>query len=123
MKLLIAVVQAYDADRLLRAVNGAGLYATKINSLGGFLRMANATVLMAMNDDQVPQAVEIIRQTSQRRVEVKMDSAVEVAEYTDWFAAGFHEVTIGGAVVFVTSMDGIYKVWPTHIEKQVEIPA
>lgn len=121
MKLLITIVQAYDSDRLLRAVTSAGLGATKINSVGGFLRMVNSTILIAADEERVPQAIEIIRETSQRRVEVKMDAAE--AEFSEWFGAGYHEVEIGGAVIFVMSLDAFYRVWPTEIEKHEKIPA
>lgn len=121
MKLLITIVQAYDSDRLLRAVTEAGMGATKINSVGGFLRMTNATVLIAADQEQIAEAIEIIRQTSQRRVEVKMDAAE--AEYSEWFAAGFHDVEVGGAVVFLLPLDACYKIYPTTIEKYEKIPA
>ena len=120
MKLLITIVQAYDSDRLLRAITSAGLGATKINSLGGFLRMANATILMAIDAERVPAAVEIIRGIAQRRVEVKMDATE--AEFSDWFAGGFHEVTIGGAVIFVLPMDALYRIYPDHIEQYDKAP-
>lgn len=120
MKLLVTIVQAYDSDRLLRAVSAAGMGATKINSVGGFLRMANATILMAVNAERVPEAISIIRDVAQRRVEVKMDAAQ--AEYSDWFAAGFHEVSIGGAVVFVMPMDGVYRIYPDRIELHEKAP-
>lgn len=121
MKLLITIVQAYDSDRLLRAITSAGLGATKINSVGGFLRMANSTILIAMDEERVEEAVELIRETSERRVEVKMDASE--AEFSDWYAGGYHEVQIGGAVVFVMTMDALYRIWPTTIEKFEKIPA
>lgn len=120
MKLLITIVQAYDSDRLLRAVTSAGMGATKINSVGGFLRMANATVMMAINAERVPEAVGIIREVARRRVEVKMDASE--AEYSDWLAAGFHEVSIGGAVVFVLPMDALYCIYPDRIERHDKAP-
>lgn len=120
MKLLITIVQAYDSDRLLRAVTAAGLGATRINSVGGFLRMANSTILMAMDESRVPEAIEIIRSTAQRRVEVKMDSSA--AEYAEWYGAGLHEVQIGGAVIFSLPMDDLYHVWPDHIVKHEKTP-
>ena len=120
MKLLVTIVQAYDSDRLLRAVTEAGLAATKINSVGGFLRMANSTLLMAINEEHVLPAVELIRNTARRRVEVKMDATE--AEYSEWYDAGLHEVPIGGAVVFVLAMDALYKIFPTHIEKYDKTP-
>lgn len=121
MKLLITIVQAYDSDRLLRAVTSAGMGATKINSVGGFLRMVNSTILIATDEERAPEAIEIIRETSQRRVEVKMDAAE--AEFSEWFAAGYHEVQIGGAVIFMMSMDAFYRIWPTEIVKHDKIPA
>lgn len=102
MKLVISIVQAYDCDKLLRAIVESGLRATKISSVGGFLRTGNATVIMAMSAEQVPEAVEIIRATCQSRVEVKIEP--EMSEFMDWFPAGVHDVTVGGAVVFVLPM-------------------
>lgn len=116
MKLLITIVQAYDADRLLRALTDAGFGATKINSVGGFLRMANATLLLAMEDDRVPDAIDLIRANACRRVEVKMDASG--AEFSEWLSAGFHEVQIGGAVVFSLPLQDLYRIWPNHIDRQ-----
>lgn len=99
MKLVISIIQAYDTDKLLRAVVDEGLRATKISSVGGFLRMGNATILMAMRDDEVPVAIELIRKNCQSRVEVKIEP--EFTEFMDWYPAGVHDVTVGGAVVFV----------------------
>src|SRR5699024_7648536 len=121
MKLFITIVKDYDSDRLLRAVTSAGLSATKINSVGGFLRMANSTILIAMDEERVPEVVDLVRETSQRRVEVKMDATE--AEFSEWYAAGYHEVQIGGAVIFVMPMDALYKIWPDTIEKYVKLPA
>ena len=120
MKLLITIVQAYDSDRLLRAVTAAGMGATKINSIGGFLRMTNATILMAIDSERVPEAIQAISEIARRRVEVKMDATE--AEYSDWFAGGFHEVSIGGAVVFVMPMDALYHIYPDRIDRHDKAP-
>lgn len=120
MKFLITVVQAYDADKFLRAVTGEGLRATRINSVGGFLRMANATMLMALSEEDVPRALAIIRETCRRRVEVRLDA--EGAEYFEWFEAGVHEVPIGGAVVFVMPMDYLAQIYPDRILKHTKTP-
>lgn len=118
MKLIITIVQAYDCDRLLRAVTDADFGATRINSVGGFLRMVNSTVLIATDEERTPEALRIIKQTAQRRVEVKMDAAE--AEYSEWISAGLHEVEVGGAVVFVMPMDALYRIWPDRIEKYLK---
>lgn len=121
MKLIITIVQSYDSDRLLRAITAAGFGATKINSVGGFLRMANSTILMAVNEEKVVDAIGLIKSISQRRVEVKLDAST--AEYDDFFAAGVHEVEVGGSVVFVMPMDAIYRIYPDHIEQYDKTPA
>lgn len=103
MKFVIAIVQDYDVDRLLRAVTERGLRATRIASTGGFLRMGNATVLMAMDAARVEEAVGVIRENCESRVEVQLDATS--AEYVEWFPAGIHEVMVGGGVVFIVPVD------------------
>lgn len=102
MKLIVAIVQDYDCDRLLTAITDAGLRATRIASTGGFLRTGNTTVLLGIADDQIASTVRLIRATCQSRVERSPESAV--AELAEWNTAGIAEVTIGGAVVFVTNV-------------------
>jgi uncharacterized protein YaaQ len=110
MKLVITIVQAYDTDRLLRAVVQNGLHATRISSVGGFLRMGNATILMAVPDDDVPRAIELVRTNCESRVEVKVDPEPEFSEYMEWFPAGVHDVTVGGAVVFVVPISRMVRI-------------
>ncbi len=99
MKLIVAIVQDYDTDRLLRAVSELGLRATRIASTGGFLRTGNTTVLMGVGDEQVAPGLDAIRRICCSRVE---QSANPVAgDLTEWYPPGVVEVTVGGAVVFV----------------------
>lgn len=46
MKLILAIVQPKDSNRLLRAFVKAGIGATKLSSTGGFLREGNTTFMM-----------------------------------------------------------------------------
>lgn len=111
MKFIIAIVQDYDVDRLLRTVTSAGLRATKISSTGGFLRMGNTTVIMGVEDDQLQTCYRLIEQSCRSRIEVQLDPVA--AEYAEWYAAGLHEVTIGGAVVFQMNV-GQFIQFPPH---------
>lgn len=113
MKLVISIVQAYDTDKLLRGVVDSGLRATKISSVGGFLRMGNATILMAVRDDEVARAIDLIRDTCQSRVEVKIEPAL--TEYMDWYPAGVHDVTVGGAVVFVLPISRMVRIMEDEV--------
>ena len=61
MRLVIAVVQGKDAENLMAALRSAGYRATQINSAGGFLREQNVTVLIGVDDTQVPDVLRIIK--------------------------------------------------------------
>jgi uncharacterized protein YaaQ len=99
MKLIIAIVQAYDTDRLLRTVTGAGFRVTRIQSTGGFLRAGNSTVLMGVDDERVRECLELINSSSRSRVEtIPDDLEAQVFELTGGDIAS---VAVGGAVVFV----------------------
>lgn len=110
MKLIIAIIQAYDSDRLLSAVTAAGFRATKIVSTGGFLRMGNATILLGVEDDRVQECLGIIRENCEPRVEVPFEPSDY--EFIEWFPIGVHDVTIGGAVVFILRVSAFERVMP-----------
>lgn len=99
MKLIVAIVQAYDTDPLLRNITSAGFRVTRIQSTGGFLRAGNSTVFMGVENDRVRECLEVVRSSSRSRVEVVPDDLeAEIFELT---GADVHTVVIGGAVVFV----------------------
>ncbi|MDQ4045007.1 MAG: cyclic-di-AMP receptor [Chloroflexota bacterium] len=116
MKLIIAIIQAYDSDRLLRAVTSAGFGATKIVSTGGFLRMANATIIMGVDDERVDECLQIIRERCDSRVESSIDPGEQ--EYIEWFPIGMQEVTVGGAVVFIVQVSRFQRLVPPSRSKE-----
>jgi uncharacterized protein YaaQ len=99
MKLVVAIVQDYDTDRLLRAITEAGLSATRIASTGGFLRTGNTTVLMGIADGELARCLALVSQTCGARVQRVADEYL--TDLAEWSAPGIDEVRIGGAVVFV----------------------
>lgn len=102
MKLIVAIVQDYDTDRLLHALTVNRIGATKLASTGGFLRTGNTTVLMGVDDDRVARILQLIQQSCNQRAEVQVELGGH--EFAEWQAGGLHEVTIGGAVVFVMNI-------------------
>jgi uncharacterized protein YaaQ len=99
VKLIVAIVQAYDTDPLLRSVTAAGFRVTRIQSTGGFLRAGNSTVLLGVEDSRVRECLELIRASTRSRVEVVPDDLeTEIFELT---GADVHTVALGGAVIFV----------------------
>ena len=62
MKLVCAIVAGNDADRVTeRLVNAGYPGPTRINTVGGFLRRGNATLLLGTEDDRVAGAIDVIR--------------------------------------------------------------
>lgn len=96
MKLVVAIVQDYDVDRLLQSLTINSIGATRLASTGGFLRMGNTTVMMGVEDDRVQRCVQLVNQACRQRSEVQQDYSV--SEFAEWQV---HDVMIGGAVVFV----------------------
>jgi len=114
MKLVIAVVQIYDTDRLLTAVTDVGFGATRIVSTGGFLRMQNATILLGVDDERVEEAIGIVRDCCQGRVEVRAE--VAAPEFAEWIDCGIQELSLGGGVVFVVAVDRFARIAPAADE-------
>ncbi len=99
MKMIVAIVQSYDTDRLLRSVTSAGFRVTRIQSTGGFLRSGNSTVLMGVDDDRVQECLRLINSSSRSRIENVPDE-LEAQAY-ELTGADVASVAVGGAVVFV----------------------
>ena len=64
MKLIIAIVHHTDGEEILRALSEAQFSVTRIASSGGFLRRGNATLLLGVEEAQVPSAIQLIREHS-----------------------------------------------------------
>ena len=62
MKLVVAVVQSEDANGLLSQLSNRGFRATRIKTVGGFLREANATVFIGVEEEDVETVVQTIRE-------------------------------------------------------------
>ncbi len=102
MKLIVAIVQDYDANQLLKAITGAGFRATRIGSTGGFLRVGNSTLLIGVEDYDVRRVLRIIEDNCRERTEVVQPDVI--ADLHEWYPMGLVEVKVGGATVFVINV-------------------
>jgi uncharacterized protein YaaQ len=96
LKLVVAIVQEDDADSVVRELVESGLPVTKIASTGGFLRAGNATLLIGVGGEELPRVKEIIQAKCLRR-EVPISASVD------------DKAVVGGAVVFVVSLEELVK--------------
>ncbi|HUG46859.1 MAG TPA: cyclic-di-AMP receptor [Candidatus Limnocylindria bacterium] len=105
-KLLIAVVHAQDAGRLVDALRSADLRLTEVNSRGGFLKARNIMLFIGLEDEQVPTAMRLIEENCRSHTETV---PIELLGGMDasWLPT---EVTHGGATVFMLPLDEIRRV-------------
>ncbi|MFC7394708.1 cyclic-di-AMP receptor [Scopulibacillus cellulosilyticus] len=104
MKLIMAVVQDKDSNRLSSALIKAGFKATKLASTGGFLRSGNTTFLIGVEDNKVDDLLNIIRENCESREQL-VAPVSPMGGNADSFIPHPVEVEVGGATVFVLSVD------------------
>ena len=68
VKLVVAIVSDPDSTKVTEALVSAGYPGpTRINTVGGFLRRGNVTLLLGTDDDRVEQAIDVIRGAVEER--------------------------------------------------------
>ncbi|CCI87958.1 cyclic-di-AMP receptor [Lactobacillus gigeriorum] len=101
MKLIVAIVQKEDSNKLQRAFIKENIRATKLATTGGFLSEGNTTFLIGTQDEQVDHVLSVIKEKSQAREEYVqpniISSGLEMSQMV--------KVTVGGATCFVVPVD------------------
>jgi uncharacterized protein YaaQ len=104
MKLVVAVVHNEDAGVLVDALLEREYRATRLHSSGGFLKQSNATVMVGVDDAQVDEVIEIVRENCNARTQV-VNPMPPIMEPGEFFMPYPLEVEVGGATVFVLPVD------------------
>ncbi|MDH6364782.1 uncharacterized protein YaaQ [Enterococcus sp. PF1-24] len=108
MKLILAIVQDKDSNRLANEFIDANIRATKLSSTGGFLKAGNSTFIIGVDDERVEATLELIKKTCQSRkqfvstpvtLDLSMDSQIPYPV----------EVEVGGSTVFVLPVEGFHQ--------------
>ena len=108
MKLIIAIVQDEDASRLISQLMNDGFGVTKLATTGGFLRAGNTTLLVGVDDDRFQAAMDVIERVCKSRKQIAPSPASMVGmpgSYTPYPI----EVVVGGATIFVLTVDQFIK--------------
>ncbi len=109
MKMLIAVVQDQDVHKLLKVLTEHNYSATKLASTGGFLRQGNTTVIIGVDEDQLTEVMELIKDTCKTRKQLVAPLATVGPSLSSYMQAPV-EVTVGGATVFVMDIADFVKI-------------
>ena len=99
--MIMAVIQAQDAEIAVSALGKIGFTVTRLPSVGGFLGRRNATLLIGLPEDRRAEAVESLNKNCRQRIEyiaVPLESApLPLPAPTP--------ITIGGAAIFCLEVD------------------
>ena len=99
--LMIAVVQAQDAEAAEEAFLEGKFKVTRLPSTGGFLGRRNATLLIGLPCERMEEALNILRKNCRERTEyiaVPLESApLPIPTPTP--------ITIGGATIFILEIE------------------
>ena len=104
VKLVVAIVHNEDAGALVDALLERQHGATRLASSGGFLRQANATILIGADDEKVEDILNVIRETCVSRTQV-VNPMPPIMEPGEFFMPYPLEVEGGGATVFVLPVE------------------
>ena len=108
VKLIIAIVQDEDASRLIGNLMNDGFSVTKLATTGGFLKSGNTTILAGVEDSRVQDCLGIIEKVCKSRKQIAT-SPVTMGGSSGMYASYPIEVTVGGATVFVLTVDQFVK--------------
>ena len=108
MKLVMAIVQDKDSNRLANEFIDANIRATKLSSTGGFLKAGNSTFIIGVEEECVQETLELIKQTCQSRKQY-LSSSMSLDVTLDGQVPYPVEVEVGGATVFVLPIEGFHQ--------------
>ena len=109
MKLMIAIVQDEDAGRLIGELMDQNFGVTKLATTGGFLKSGNTTLLIGIEEARYDECLSIIEKVCKSRKQMATAPVGMSGVSSGMYASYPIEVTVGGATVFVLSVDQFVK--------------
>ena len=108
MHLVLAIIQDADAAALLRALRAQAFDVTKLASTGGFLREGNTTLMLGVSPERLEALKRLVRETCHARTRLVMPGAT-IDGQPGAPGAEPLDVPVGGAVLFVLTVDEFVK--------------
>ena len=111
MKMIMAILQKNDELQTIDELNTAGYFVTKLATSGGFLKGKNTTIMTVVEDEKVPEVLEIIRANSAERKTITYANPALVSGQGSLGAAPTVPINIqvGGSTVFVLNVEQMEK--------------
>jgi len=110
VKLIIAIVQDEDSSKLVSKLMQNGFSVTKLATTGGFLKAGNTTLLLGVDELRIDEAVHIIESVCKSRKQLTTATTMIGGAVSGDYSSYPVEVTIGGATLFILTVDQFLKV-------------
>ncbi|TLS35091.1 cyclic-di-AMP receptor [Pseudalkalibacillus caeni] len=104
MKLVMAVVQDKDSNRLMNALVDHNFRTTKLATTGGFLKAGNTTFMIGTEDHRVDKLLSVIKENCQSRDQM-VAPVSPMGGNADSYVPYPVEVEVGGATIFVLPIE------------------
>lgn len=108
MKLVLAVVQDKDSNRLINALGEENFQVTKLATTGGFLKEGNTTLMIGCKDERVNDALNVIKDNCSQR-EQMVAPITPMGGNADSYIPNPVKVEVGGATVFILPVESFYQ--------------
>ncbi|MEO8392092.1 MAG: cyclic-di-AMP receptor [Chloroflexota bacterium] len=99
MKLIVTIVDAADVDRVMAALTDQHIRFTHVSSTVSFLNPGNSTLLIGVDEKDVPQAMKIIADLASLRT-----NYIPATYNATVIPSSFAEVEAGGFQSFVLNV-------------------
>jgi uncharacterized protein YaaQ len=109
MKLVMAIIHDEDAFNIMDLLREKGFSVTKLASTGGFLRAGNTTLICGVNEERIPELLDIIEKKCRSRKQITSVNATHVNANESHVPYPV-EVTVGGATILVLNVEDFRKV-------------
>ena len=107
MKMVMAVVQDNDANRLVERLTKDKFGITKLASTGGFLKSGNTTLMIGVEERRMEELLQIIEKVCRPRKKIVTPFPGGPG---DAYVPYPIEVSVGGATVFVMDVERFVKI-------------
>ncbi len=105
MKLIVTIVQERDVSEVMNALTRQRIRVTHVSSTGGLLDPGNATLLIGVDEERVPQVMKMVADLAGPR-----ESVIPYTYEGEPSLSGVAGVVVGGYLSFVLNVDDFEQV-------------
>ena len=109
MKLMFIIVRQDNENDVINSLIKNNFQITKLATSGGFLKKGNTTLMSCINDDDVDNAIEIIKSECGERKTLTMDMPINLPSSAMNYSTVPTKIEVGGATIIVTPVDKFLK--------------